>query len=95
MSTSVAIIRSEAWKKQRPGAPGRPYRTAPRLIAGYTSEHSELTAESPARLLRDTNRHDEARPMLAEIYDGFTEDFDTTDLKDAKALREELECLVP
>ena len=28
--------------------------------------------------------------MLAEIYDWFTEGFDTADLKDAKALREEL-----
>jgi hypothetical protein len=36
--------------------------------------------------LRDTNRHDEARTMLAEIYDWFTEAFDTADLKDAKAL---------
>jgi len=28
--------------------------------------------------------------MLAEIYDWFTEGFDTADLKDAKALLEEL-----
>jgi hypothetical protein len=28
--------------------------------------------------------------MLAEIYDWFTEGFDTRDLKDAKALLEEL-----
>jgi hypothetical protein len=28
--------------------------------------------------------------MLAEIYNWFTEGFDTADLKDAKALREEL-----
>jgi class 3 adenylate cyclase/predicted ATPase len=45
---------------------------------------------SLARLLRDTNRRDEARAMLAEIYDWFTEGFDTADLKDAKALLEEL-----
>jgi class 3 adenylate cyclase/tetratricopeptide (TPR) repeat protein len=43
-----------------------------------------------ARLLRDTNRRDEARAMLAEIYTWFTEGFDTADLKDAKALLDEL-----
>jgi predicted ATPase len=41
-------------------------------------------------LLRDTNRRDEVRAMLAEIYNWFTEGFDTADLKDAKALLEEL-----
>src|SRR5262245_30505229 len=43
-----------------------------------------------ARLLRDTNRRDEARRMLSEIYNWFTEGFDTADLKDAKALLDEL-----
>ena len=43
-----------------------------------------------ARLLRDTNRRDETRTMLAEIYNWFTEGFDTADLKDAKSLLEEL-----
>jgi hypothetical protein len=43
-----------------------------------------------ARLLLDTNRRDEARAMLSEIYDWFTEGFDTADLKDAKALLDEL-----
>ena len=33
---------------------------------------------------------DEARAMLAEIYDWFTEGFDNADLKDAKALLDEL-----
>jgi len=45
---------------------------------------------SLGRLLRDTNRRTEARAMLAEIYNWFTEGFDTTDLKDAKALLDEL-----
>ena len=35
-------------------------------------------------------RRDEARTMLAEIYNWFTEGFDTADLKDAKALLDEL-----
>jgi class 3 adenylate cyclase/tetratricopeptide (TPR) repeat protein len=45
---------------------------------------------SLARLLRSKGRHDEARSMLAEIYSWFTEGFDTADLKEAKALLEEL-----
>jgi DNA-binding winged helix-turn-helix (wHTH) protein/tetratricopeptide (TPR) repeat protein len=48
------------------------------------------TAVSLARLLRDTNRGDEARTMLDEIYTWFTDGFDTADLKDAKALLNEL-----
>ena len=43
-----------------------------------------------ARLLRSQGRTGEARAMLAEIYNWFTEGFDTADLKDAKALLEEL-----
>jgi len=45
---------------------------------------------SLARLLATQGRHDEARAMLADIYGWFTEGFDTADLKDAKALLEEL-----
>jgi tetratricopeptide (TPR) repeat protein len=43
-----------------------------------------------AGLLRDTNRRDEARAMLTDIYNWFTEGFDTADLKDAKSLLDEL-----
>jgi predicted ATPase len=42
------------------------------------------------RLLAKQGRRDEARAMLAEIYGWFTEGFDTADLKDAKALLDEL-----
>jgi tetratricopeptide (TPR) repeat protein len=45
---------------------------------------------SLARLLAKQGRRDEARAMLADIYNWFTEGFDTADLKDAKALLEEL-----
>jgi class 3 adenylate cyclase/predicted ATPase len=45
---------------------------------------------SLARLLAKQGRRDEARTMLAEIYDWFTEGFDTADLKDAKALLDDL-----
>jgi len=45
---------------------------------------------SLARLLIKRGRRDEARSMLAEIYNWFTEGFDTADLKDANALLDEL-----
>jgi tetratricopeptide (TPR) repeat protein len=51
----------------------------------------ELRAtNSLARLLAKQGRRDEVRTMLAEIYGWFTEGFDTADLKDAKALLDEL-----
>jgi adenylate cyclase len=45
---------------------------------------------SLARLLAQQGRRAEARKMLAEIYNWFTEGFDTADLIDAKALLDEL-----
>jgi class 3 adenylate cyclase len=45
---------------------------------------------SLARLLIKQGRREEARSMLVEIYNWFTEGFDTADLKDAKALLDEL-----
>jgi class 3 adenylate cyclase/predicted ATPase len=48
------------------------------------------TSVSLARLLRDTNRGDEAQAILGEIYNWFTEGFDTADLKEAKALLDKL-----
>jgi class 3 adenylate cyclase/tetratricopeptide (TPR) repeat protein len=45
---------------------------------------------SLARLLRQQGKVEEARTLLAEIYNWFTEGLDTADLKDAKALLDEL-----
>jgi predicted ATPase len=45
---------------------------------------------SLTRLLAKQGKRDEVRAMLAEIYGWFTEGFDTADLKDAKALLDEL-----
>ena len=47
-------------------------------------------AMSMARLWRDQGKRDEARELLAPVYCWFTEGFDTLDLKEAKALLEEL-----
>jgi predicted ATPase len=47
-------------------------------------------AMSMARLLRDQGKREEARDLLAPVHGWFTEGFDTLDLKEAKALLEEL-----
>jgi tetratricopeptide (TPR) repeat protein len=67
------------------------FRKAIALSQEMSAKMLELSATtSLARLLRDTNRREEARTMLSDIYNWFTEGFDTADLKDAKALLEEL-----
>ena len=47
-------------------------------------------AMSMARLWREQGKRDEARDLLAPVYGWFTEGFDTLDLKEAKALLDEL-----
>jgi predicted ATPase len=47
-------------------------------------------ATSMARLWRDQGKRQQARDLLAPIYGWFSEGFDTLDLKEAKALLEEL-----
>ena len=52
----------------------------------------ELRASmSLARLWRDQGKREEARELLAPVYGWFTEGFGTPDLKDAKALLDELD----
>jgi predicted ATPase len=48
------------------------------------------TTTSYARVMRDQGRVSEAHELLAPVYNWFTEGFATKDLKDAKALLEEL-----
>jgi predicted ATPase len=47
-------------------------------------------AMSMARLWRDQGKPQQGRELLAPVYGWFTEGFDTLDLKEAKALLEEL-----
>ena len=69
----------------------RDFRESIILAQSMNAKAWELrTTMSLARLLRDTNRIEEASIMLAEIYGWFTEGFDTADLKDARALLDEL-----
>jgi predicted ATPase len=67
------------------------FRTAIEIARRQSARSPELRATtSLARLLAKQGRRDEARAMLADIYSWFTEGFDTRDLKDAKALLDEL-----
>jgi len=67
------------------------FREAVALAQQMGAKAWELRATmSLARLLASTGRRGEACSMLTEIYNWFTEGFDTADLKEAKALLEEL-----
>jgi predicted ATPase len=69
----------------------RCFRAAIEIARRQSAKIAELRATtSLARLLAKQDRRDEARTMLTEIYGWFTEGFDTADLKDAKALLNEL-----
>jgi predicted ATPase len=68
------------------------YREALSIAQEQEAKLWELrAAASLARLRHDQGRHTEARDLLAPVYGWFTEGFDTPDLKDAKALLDELE----
>jgi predicted ATPase len=67
------------------------FRDSIALAKKMSAKAWELRASmSLARLLAQQGRRGEARTMLAEIYNWFTEGFDTADLKDAKALLDQL-----
>jgi predicted ATPase len=74
----------------RPAAE-RSYRQAIAVAERQRAKLLQLRASVHlARLWRDEGKHAEARELLAPIYDWFTEGFDTRDLKEAKALLDEL-----
>jgi tetratricopeptide (TPR) repeat protein len=67
------------------------FRTAIQIARTQHAKSLELRAVvSLARLRRQQGKKEEARNRLAEIYGWFTEGFDTADLKEAKALLDEL-----
>ncbi len=66
-------------------------RTAIEIAKRYSSKSFELRATTVlARLLEPQGKREDTRAMLSDIYNWFTEGFDTADLKDAKALLDEL-----
>jgi predicted ATPase/class 3 adenylate cyclase len=67
------------------------FREAIRIAHRQQAKSLELRATmSLTRLLAQQDRRNEARTMLTEIYNWFTEGFDTADLKEAKTLLDEL-----
>jgi len=68
------------------------YRKSLGIAAEQDAKLWELrAAASLARLRRDQGRRAEARNLLAPVYGWFTEGFGTPDLKEARALLEELD----
>jgi len=65
-----------------------------RALAVARQQHAKSwelrAAMSMVRLWRDQGKPQQARELLAPVYGWFTEGFDTPDLKDAKALLDEL-----
>jgi tetratricopeptide (TPR) repeat protein len=85
-------LRGELWLKQgQTKLAETDFREAIALGQTMGAKAWELRATmSLARLLASQGPREEARVMLAAIYNWFTEGFDTADLKDANALLEEL-----
>ena len=87
-------VRGELLRKRSGNEDGEAeaaFREALNVARRQESRLLELRAAvSLGRLLRDRGKAAEARALLAPIYQWFTEGFDTQDLKDAKALLEEL-----
>jgi predicted ATPase len=67
------------------------FRTALAIAREQGTRGYELRgATSLARLWREQGRRGEALELLTPVYDWFTEGFDIQDLKEAKALLDEL-----
>jgi predicted ATPase len=87
-------LRGELLLKRHPSAAAEAensFRAALDVARAQEAKWWELRSSvSLARLLRDTHRLDEAQKMLSHIFNWFTEGFDLPDLKEAKALLDEL-----
>jgi predicted ATPase len=91
---AAELYRHKGWLLSRQGqfeAAEELYRKALSIARDQEAKLWELRAgASLARLRRDQGRQAEARDLLAAVYGWFTEGFDTPDLKEAKALLDEL-----
>jgi predicted ATPase len=67
------------------------FKQAIEIARGQSAKSFELRAAMElARLWQGQGKRSEARDLLAPVHDWFTEGFDTADLKDAKALLDDL-----
>jgi predicted ATPase len=84
-------LRGELKSADHPVEAEADFHRALKVARSQNARSLELRATmSLARLLDRQGHRDDARAMLAEIHNWFTEGFDTSDLKDAKALLDEL-----
>jgi class 3 adenylate cyclase/tetratricopeptide (TPR) repeat protein len=98
-STGVRLLESELHRLKgelllsagNDEAAAQSFRDAIELARRQSAKSWELRATtSLARLLWKQGHRDKAHVMLSEIYNWFTEGFDTADLKEAKTLLDEL-----
>ena len=87
MAGEIALLPSEPEKAKA----GEYFARALEVARKQQAKSLELRASmSLARLWRGQGKLQQARELLAPVYGWFTEGFDTRDLKEAKALLEEL-----
>jgi predicted ATPase len=93
-NAELCRVRGELLLKRNSSGPARAeswFRRAIEVAREQSAKSWELRATvSLARLLAKQDRRGEACTMLTDIYNWFTEGFDTLDLKEAKALINEL-----
>ncbi len=78
-------------QKQKVGEAEECFRKALDIARRQQAKSLELRAAmSLSRLWQHQRKQEEAHQLLAGIYGWFTEGFDTADLKEAKALLEDL-----
>ena len=78
-------------KQAEPNQAEASFHEAIRVASIQHAKLLELRAStSLARLRRDQGRIAEARDLLSSVYDRFTEGLETADLKEAKALLDEM-----
>jgi tetratricopeptide (TPR) repeat protein len=94
LTIRLNVIKGQLLLMKSPSAlrKARQYFTRAIAIARSQKAKSEELAATIqlARVLNQQGRRDQARAMLKKIYNWFTEGFDTADLKEAKALLDEL-----
>src|SRR5262249_21469334 len=84
-------LRSVTGAKARAELAERDFRDAIKLAQKIAAKSHELRATTSLARLLDRQRHrKQARAMLADIYNWFTEGFDTLALKEARSLLERL-----
>jgi predicted ATPase len=91
LSLQVAAIETGHTGEEGRIPPEESFLKAIEIARRQQAKSLELRATmSLSQLWKRQGRKDEARPMLAAIYAWFTEGHDTPDLREAKALLEEL-----